>query len=71
MTVALDTTSRTTAANDDGAFNQRQPAGAITTAGGADDRRHAPVSDRRRLMDEQVRREALFWLGDRGARSGA
>ncbi len=71
MTATLDTTSRTAGANDDGAFNQRQPAGAIATAGGADDRRHDPISDRRRLMDEQVRREALFWFGDRGARPGA
>ncbi len=71
MTAALDTTSYTAGANDDGASNQRQPAGAVATAGGADERRHDPIANRRRLMDEQVRREALFWLGDRGARPGA
>ena len=71
MTAALDTSMRIVGANDDSAFNQRQPVGAIATAIGAADRRHNPIPDRRRLMDEQVRREALFWLGERGARPGA
>ena len=71
MTAVLDTTTRIARASDDSPFNQRQPAGATATVIGADNRRHNPISDRRRLMDEQVRREALFWLGDRGARPGA